>query len=212
VSDLELRNKIVEAARQYFFSNGFNKTTMEDFAHGIGMSKKTIYKFFPSKDDLIKEITRETLLSVHQACLGWHHDTSIDFLERIHQVTNYVSNEMRKMKPQFYIDVQRAMPDLWKEIDEFRSKRILEDFAKMVREGVEIGVLRKDINIDVLVLMHAHSIQAIINPETLEKLPLSSSQAYEAIIDIIFGGAFTPQAKEKYSHKKITTEVMEEIS
>jgi hypothetical protein len=43
--------------------------------------------------------------------------------------------------------------------------------------------------------------QSIINPEILAKLPITASQAYEAIIDIVFGGVFTQQAKEKYIHQ-----------
>lgn len=115
------------------------------------------------------------------------------------------------MKPQFYSDLQRTMPDLWKEVDEFRSQRVLEDFSAMIREGVELGVFRRDIHIDVLVLMYANAMQSIINPETLEKLPLNASQAYDAIVDIIFGGVFTQQAKEKYSSQTIVREQKEEL-
>jgi AcrR family transcriptional regulator len=200
----------LEAARFYFFEHGFSKTTMEEFAQTMGMSKKTIYKFFPGKEDIIREITREKLHTVHQGCLQCQGDRSIDFMQRIRNVTSLVSTEMRSMKPQFYIDLQRSMPDLWKEVDEFRSQRILEDFSAMIREGVEIGVFRSDINVDVLVLMYSNAMQSIINPETLAKLPLNASQAYDAIVDIIFGGVFTPGAKEKYSTQTTGREQKEE--
>ncbi|MBI2428191.1 MAG: TetR/AcrR family transcriptional regulator [Ignavibacteriales bacterium] len=209
MSDSELRSRILEAASQYFFENGFSKTTMEEFAQSMGMSKKTIYKFFPSKDDIIKEITREKLQHVHHGCLHCQQDKSIDFMQRIKNVTGFISSEMRKLKPQFYSDLQKTMPALWKEVDEFRNQRIYEDFSAMIREGVEIGVFRKDVNIDVLVLMYGNAMQSIINPETLSKLPLNASQAYEAIVDIIFGGVFTQEAKEKYvthTTEKVTKE------
>ncbi|MDD8016882.1 MAG: TetR/AcrR family transcriptional regulator [Bacteroidota bacterium] len=207
MSDLELRERILEAARAYFFTNGFSKSTMEEFAQSMGMSKKTIYKFFPSKDDLIKEITRDKLKTIHAGCLQWHQNTSMDFLERLRCITGHLSDEMRSMKPQFYVDLQKTMPDLWKEVDEYRTDRVHKEFAGLVREGVEIGVFRKDINVEVLVLMYANAMQSIVNPDALSKLPLNASQAYDAIIAIIFGGVFTPKAKEKYhQNETVTTE------
>lgn len=210
MSDSELKARIFEAAKVYFFTNGFSKTTMEELAQSMGMSKKTIYKFFPSKDDIVKEITREKIRSIHEGCLKLQKDRSVDFLERVNCITGYLSNEMRTMKPQFYLDLQRTMPDLWKEVDEFRNERVYHDFSALIREGVEIGVFRKDINVDVLVLMYGTAMQNIVNPETLSKLPLNASQAYDAIVDIIFSGVFTEQAKEKYHRTNNVTEIMEE--
>ncbi len=201
MSDSELKARIFEVAKENFFNNGFSKITMEEFAQSMGMSKKTIYKFFPSKVELVREITHEKMNSIHSTCMKLHNDKSVDFMEKIRCVTNYLSKEMRSMKPQFYTDLQRTMPDVWKEIEEFRTERILQDFSRTIREGVELGVFRKDINIDVLVLMYANAMQSIINPETLSTLPLNASQAYEAIIEIIFGGVFTQQAKDKYIHQ-----------
>lgn len=200
VSDTELKSRILEAARQYFFANGFSKTTMEEFAQSMGMSKKTIYKLFPSKDDIIREITREKLQSIHQGCIQCQNNKSDDFMQRVRNITSFISAEMRSLKPQFYIDLQKTMPHLWKEVDEFRSQRVYEDFSALIREGVEIGVFRKDVNVEVLVLMYGNAMQSIINPETLSTLPLNASQAYDAIVDIIFGGVFTEQAKEKYKN------------
>jgi hypothetical protein len=134
-------------------------------------------------------------------------------MQRVKNVTGFISNEMRSLKPQFYIDLQKTMPLLWKEVDEFRTQRVLEDFSAMIREGVEIGVFRKDINVDVLVLMYANAIQSIVNPEALSKLPLNAAQAYDAIVDIIFGGVFTEQAKEKYKTKSnVNTKEQEAVS
>jgi len=209
MSDAELRTRIIEAARLHFFEHGFSKSTMEELAQTMGMSKKTIYKFFPGKEDLIREITREKLTAVHATCLRLQGDRSIDFMERIRTITGFISKEMRALKPQFYVDLQRTMPELWKEVEEFRTKRVLEDFSAVIREGIALGVFRNDINVEVLVMMYSSAMQSIINPETLSQLPLNSSQAYEAIVEIIFGGVFTPAGKERYAaqlHTHDTTE------
>ena len=43
---------ILKAAKKVFFKKGFLKTTMDEIAYEASLSKPTIYKFFPTKEDL----------------------------------------------------------------------------------------------------------------------------------------------------------------
>lgn len=43
---------ILKAAKTVFFKKGFLKTTMDEIAYEAALSKPTIYKFFPTKEDL----------------------------------------------------------------------------------------------------------------------------------------------------------------
>ncbi len=174
---------------------------MEEFSHSIGMSKKTIYKFFPSKDELVKAITHEKLVNIHNRCEMFRNDSSMEFIDRIKSTIGYLTTEMQMMKPQFYIDVQRNMPDLWKEVDNFRNEKVTNDFAIMVQQGVDLGIFRSDVNVQVFVLMYANAMRSIVNPETLSHLPLNLSQAYQAAVTVFFEGMMTDDGRSKYRNK-----------
>lgn len=49
--DIEL--KIVKSALELFYYHGFHATGVEQIRAVAGVSKKTLYKYFPSKDELI---------------------------------------------------------------------------------------------------------------------------------------------------------------
>ncbi|MFA5834899.1 MAG: TetR/AcrR family transcriptional regulator [Bacteroidota bacterium] len=210
MSDLELKNRIVEAAREHFFANGFSKTTMEEFAQSMGMSKKTIYKFFPGKDEIVKEITREKLKTIHHQCECIRLDNSVEFIDRIRKTINFITSEMQQMKPQFYLDVQRTMPELWKEVDNFRNDKVMNDFGLMVKQGVDLGIFRSDVNVQVFVLMYATAMRTIINPEVLSHLPINLSQAYQAAVTVFFEGMMTDEGRDKYRNK-LTEPMKEEV-
>ena len=53
-----MQDKIIKQIEDKLFREGFYKTTMDEVASELGMSKKTIYKFFPSKEDLIMAIAK----------------------------------------------------------------------------------------------------------------------------------------------------------
>jgi AcrR family transcriptional regulator len=51
----QTRGAIAEAAVALFAQRGFADTTMEDVADAAGVSRRTAYRHFPSKDDLVFE-------------------------------------------------------------------------------------------------------------------------------------------------------------
>ena len=49
-----MKEKIINKAKEMFLRLGFKSITMDDIASEIGISKKTIYKYFSNKDILIE--------------------------------------------------------------------------------------------------------------------------------------------------------------
>lgn len=49
----ERKAEILQAARAVFIRHGFERATMQDIASEVGISPGAIYRYFPSKDDLI---------------------------------------------------------------------------------------------------------------------------------------------------------------
>ena len=55
--DQDVKQRIMLEARGLFFRYGFSKVTMDEAAEALGMSKKTLYRYFPSKEELLEEVT-----------------------------------------------------------------------------------------------------------------------------------------------------------
>ena len=52
-----MREKILDTAGNMFLNYGFKSVTMDDIANEMGISKKTIYKSFENKVDLVDAST-----------------------------------------------------------------------------------------------------------------------------------------------------------
>src|ERR1044072_5308273 len=59
-----VRQRIVDSARAHFFSHGFRSVTMDDLALELGISKKTLYAYFPGKFDLLEAVLADKLAGV----------------------------------------------------------------------------------------------------------------------------------------------------
>ena len=64
------RTAILDAAAEEFRTHGFRETSMDRVAEVAQVSKWTVYKHFPSKDDLYRAIAHELVLWEHYSTDG----------------------------------------------------------------------------------------------------------------------------------------------
>lgn len=59
--EMAKRRQITDAGRALFLSQGFTRTSMDAITAEAGVSKQTLYAYFPSKDELLIAILAESL-------------------------------------------------------------------------------------------------------------------------------------------------------
>src|SRR5690242_18714370 len=79
----EAAARIVAAARRHFFAHGFRNVTMDDLAAELGMSKKTLYASFPSKEALLEAVLKDKFKSVEGDLESLAAETAVDALENL---------------------------------------------------------------------------------------------------------------------------------
>ena len=192
-----MKDRILETACNKFFQLGFSRVTVEEIARELGISKKTLYEHFASKEELLREILLRMTGEIEIQIDAILQDKHADFVEKLRQVWAFLASRLSRMGPIFRADLQRHAPSLWREVDERRDRIIHTRFRKLFQKGVEHRAFRKEVDPQLLLLIYSTLIQRIINPETLSQLPFSASQAFEAIATVIFEGILTDRARGK---------------
>jgi len=196
--DQKIRGRILGMARVRFLKFGFSKVTMDEIAGQLGMSKKTIYEYFPSKDQLLRALVKSLLRAIADRVDRIVHSRQLDFMDKLGELLAFMGIQISELGQALIPDLERSAPEVWKEIDEFRRKKILANFGKLFAEGVRKGVFRSDLNPELLVMMYANTIQSTLNPATLSRLPLSAADIFDAIIKVFFEGMLTERGRARY--------------
>jgi AcrR family transcriptional regulator len=195
MADQGEKQRIAEAASKRFFELGVSKVTIDEVAADLGMSKKTIYKFFPSKDDLL-------LAGVHMNMerIGKEVSTIINspepFEKKVAAFLVVVGRQISRISGQFQSDLRRVSPHVWNEIDTFRREVVIAQLKKLFVQAKKEGYFREDLNVEIFQLILVNAAQGIVNPKILAANPFSAVEAYKEIIRVLFTGALTDKGKK----------------
>jgi AcrR family transcriptional regulator len=201
MADQDVKQRIMLETRALFFRYGFSRVTMDEAAEALGMSKKTLYRYFPSKEDLLEEITAAHLEECDSSMKAICKRQDISPLEKLKLVMTYITNIFSQMSDSLMHDLRRNAPEIWKRVEEHRQKSIESDFGSLIKEGRQKGMFRKDVDERLFIMIYSGVVRDILNPEVLSGLPLKPSQVYDAICKVLFEGLLTDKARAEYHAK-----------
>lgn len=150
-----ISEKIFEKARSLFFSIGIRNTTMDDLAKELGISKKTLYKEFDNKADLVRFCV-EYELKNNEKSFQEFADRTDNAIEELVLSASDIHAELQQFHPSIIQDLIKFYPESWSLIEHHRDVFAKNNIENNLKKGIKQGVYRKDINIEVVALLHLH--------------------------------------------------------
>lgn len=197
MANIEERDRILESAQGKIFDRGFSKVTVDEIAEDLGMSKKTIYKFFPSKEDIMLGIVRMTMRHLEKQVVAIV-ESDKPFEEKFTSFLALLAKMTRKMSKPLQKDIQKHLPAVDREIEEFRREKIFGRLTPMFRQAKAEGFLREDLNDDIFMMVFINAVQSIMTPSVLADHSFSAQEAFKQIFRILFEGGLTDSARSKF--------------
>ncbi|MBI1931077.1 MAG: TetR/AcrR family transcriptional regulator [Ignavibacteriales bacterium] len=193
---MEEKEKIISFSKDKFLSEGFYKITMDEIANGLRMSKKTIYKYFISKDILV-EAAVKLFQSIMQSKIDSIIKSDSNSIIKIKKLTNMFAEISLKVNSKMMNDLQTHRPDLWQDIEEFRTRNIEKLWKNIFDQGKKEGYII-DYPSEIMVQVIISAMQGIINPNFLINHNLSIKDAFEITFGMLINGVLTESGKKIY--------------
>src|SRR5437588_5075001 len=190
------RQRIVDAARGHFFSHGFRSVTMDDLAEELGISKKTLYAYFPGKFDLLEAVLADKLTAVEATLKQITRAHPDDFPATWHELLAGTQRELDEIKPPFVRDMRQKAPHVFKGVERRRGALIQSYFGKLFVEGQRAGMVRRDVPAKLMIEMLLAMVQSIMNPPKMEELGMVPKEGFAGILKIVLEGALTTKGRK----------------
>ena len=187
----EIKDRILTRAGDMFLKSGYSRVTIEEIAANLGMSKKSLYKYFPSKEELVKAIISKMRYGIQDSIEGIISNSEMGYIEKLDKLMNLIRILSAKFEGPLLEDLYKNVPELWEQIIQFKDENIVQKFIQLINSGAKKGIFRKDIDHRLIVLIYLNAIKGLMNYEILAQIPFTDDQVYETINKVIFTGIFT---------------------
>lgn len=150
---LEVMDKIVAM----FFEFGIRNLNMDDISRNLGISKKTLYQYFKSKEDLIEKL-------LYYDHMKWDIEMSklkiddMNAIEILLQVSLKVFDEIERFNPKLKFELKKYYEPQLQQFLIRKHNHIFGQISKNMEKGIKEGIYRSDVNIELVASLYLRNL------------------------------------------------------
>lgn len=163
-----MREKIVIKAKEMFLKLGFKSITMDDIAFEMGISKKTIYKYFSNKELLIEESTQmvhEEVRETIESTVAKYHNA----IEENFEIRRMFKEMFKYSETSPVYQLKKHYPEVYQRVVGNQIEICQGCFRDNILKGISEGLYRDTIDVENYVKFYYTLIFSISENTALEK-------------------------------------------
>ena len=174
---MELQEQILEETLKIFNEKGL-KFTMDDIAHDLGISKKTIYTIFKTKEQLFFTMVDYLFDQIKVSEQQVMDNDALSVVEKLRSIF--------KVMPERYSELKAKYPKIYKKVEK-RLETGWDNTISLLEQGMEQGVIRK-VHIPIVKMMLESTLEQFFQRDVLVKNKISYQEALDEVVDIMMDG------------------------
>jgi len=144
-----MKDAILQTSLKQFLKHGIRQMSIQKLVEPMGISTKTVYKYFKNKEELLEEVLYLYYAGQYQLLENLAADQNT-----IHLLFNiwYTAIEgSYKTSTVFFADLQYYYPQLERRVEASIGEKFTRQFVLIIRKGIQEGVFKKELLPDVAV-------------------------------------------------------------
>ena len=178
---IDKRRQILDAAIRVFARQGFHSTRVSDIADEAGVAYGLVYHYFKSKDKVLNELFSERWSLLLSAIEESDHE-GISPRAKLEAVAGFIVDSYRhdpELMKVIIVEVTRAANSFGRtHLAEIR--RAYDSIAKIVADGQEAGVFRRDIDPTFASMSFYGAVEQLLSGWIFEVIPASDTDFDQA--------------------------------
>ena len=165
---------------------------MDDIAHKLGISKKTIYQYFEDKDALVDAVVSIEMTHHKEEC----NQQKICCDNAIHEIyiaLENISALLKSMRPIVFFDLKKYHPTIFKKLHAHKNHFFYEIIKDNLERGITEGLYRPEINIEILSKYRITSIFLVLENEESLQDKINLTDTMQEITEVFLYGIATPK-------------------
>lgn len=155
---------LLERSSAVFMKYGLKSVTMDDLCREIGVSKKTIYKYFEDKNDLILSIMNFKVEMDKQLCHLCMSSAS-NAVDELVSISKFVIEQFANINPSVFFDLPKHYPEAWKIMQDHKWNFVLNNIRDNIIRGKEQDLYRDNLDPEIIARYYVAGMDSIMDGE-----------------------------------------------
>ncbi|GAC1424863.1 MAG: TetR/AcrR family transcriptional regulator [Flavisolibacter sp.] len=209
VKDRDVKERILVKTHELFNRYGIRSVSMDDIAAQLGISKKTLYQYYSDKDELVNAVFGRIMEENKMQCLEFS-KKGVDAIAEIFMSFDMVEVMLSEMNPSLLFDMQKYHPSAFKKFDEYRNNFLYKMIKDNLKSGIQEGLYREDMDIDILTRFRLYSIMMSFNQEVFPNNKNNLVYIEQQLLEHFLYGLATPKGYrmiQKYKNQRLKNKI-----
>src|ERR1035438_5119119 len=183
---------IIERVRELFFKYGVRSVSIDDICRDIGISKKKMYQFVHSKNELVDKLLELERVNF-EIIFDTYNFEGVNAIDILLTVSKEVGEHFRDVSPSMTFDLEKYYPEIYHKHVEDRIEFIFGKIKINIEKGINQGMYRTDLSIELVARLYIRRLIDLHNPEFFP----ADKFSFQTLFDVMFDNFIRGIANEK---------------
>lgn len=188
-----LRERIINETILQIEEKGFT-FTISDLANRLSTSKRTIYTYFSSKNQLVGEVIQQLFSQIKEQEKLIIENTQLSLLEKLHQILICVPKQFELMDVRLLADLKKYHYEEWIKLDCF-LKEEWSSVVNLMEQAIKEDLI-KNINTSLFIEVYLGAINQIYQSKFANKNEMAVGEVFQSVVDMLLQGIINERRSE----------------
>ena len=198
---------ILDRIVDLFFEFGIRNLNMDEISSHLKISKKTLYQYFKSKEDLIEHLFAYDSFKWDKKISEIKID-EINAIDILIQVSTFIYDEMSRLNPKLKFEMKKYYEPTFNRFMIEKQNHIFSQLSKNMQKGKAEGLYREDVDIELTARLYIRNLLDMHNKEYCFGTEITFNQIFEVMFENHIRAISTPAGIAYFEQKKSELQIL----
>jgi AcrR family transcriptional regulator len=190
-------NHLLERTLHLFYQYGIRSLSMDDISRHLAISKKTLYQYVGSKDELVKKV-----MDMQSEKNRGYYESVItsagNAIDKLLDASKYLNQQLRIFNPVMMFDLHKFHPETVSCHLEEERGYFVEKMRDNLLQGIGEGLFRPGLNVDLVALLFVSNLAELHRLDEVLASKITFSDIFQVMFENYIRGIGTPSGIEYF--------------
>jgi TetR/AcrR family transcriptional regulator, cholesterol catabolism regulator len=192
---------IIKKYRDFLFSKGYVNLSLSQLSLQIGVEGETVSGFFSSEEELVEKVL-EYERKQFERIFQTHDFEGVNAIEILLTVSREVALNFPDVSPSITFELKNHYPEIYQKHFDFRRDFIYEKIKINLKKGINQGIYRDDLSIELVARLYLSRLIDLHNPDFFPSEEFSFETIFNTMFENFIRGIAKPEGLAYFERRK----------